>query len=128
MSDFIKELKKIECDRLIYEFSKKSIEMYWKNQCSFNVEVTLSHYGFIKNAHVMASAWDLLDMVYLSVLNSSDYRHSKNIPPLGFFLNQYRTHENKHSAANMIKDADANEVFRILMGMTAEQFSSKTCP
>lgn len=122
MSDFIKELKKIECDRLIYEFSKKSIEMYWKNQCSFNVEVTLSHYGFIKNAHVMASAWDLLDMVYLSVLNSSDYRHSKNIPPLGFFLNQYRTHENKHSAANMIKDADANEVFRILMGMTAEQF------
>ncbi len=42
---FVSEVKKINTDRLIYEFSEISIEMFKNNQCMRKVEISVIHYG-----------------------------------------------------------------------------------
>ena len=53
---------------------------------------------------------------------SNDYHHSNKVASLGQLVNLYRAYENDHSAAESVKNADLNGVFRVLLGMTAEQF------
>ena len=122
MREFISEIKKIECDKLVCFLSKMSIDMFRQNQWTVNVDLMVLNSGIPKKVTVMATAWDLIDIEYLSVLHSNDFRHSKKEVSLGQFVNLYREYANEHSAAPIIEKVNANGLFRIIMGMTAEQF------
>ena len=99
-----------------------SINMFKQSQCTIDVDFPVFRLGNPRKATVMATAWDLLEIEYLSVLNSNDFRHSKKKVSLGQFINLYRKYENNHSIAPVLKTTDSNGLFRAIMGMTAEQF------
>ena len=122
MSDFVSELKKIGCDRLIRKLSILSANMFLRGNFTYNAELSITRYGFTEKASVMVTAWDLLDMEYLSVLHSNDFRNMKATILFGQFLNLYREYENNHSVATSLKRGDKDYLFRAIMGMTAEQF------
>ena len=98
MKDFVSEIKKINTDGLIYKFSEISIDMFKKVQC-----------------------WDIPNIAFLSVKESNDYRHADKVSSVGQLVDLYREYDNEHSAAESIKNA-ADGVFRVVLGMTAEQF------
>ena len=122
MSDFISEIRKINTDSLIYKFSEISIEMFKKNQFWREVEGPILHYGKRRKMIVQLSAWDILNIAFLFVKNCNDYRHAKKIASIGQLVDLYRKYEDEHSAAEYIKNAESNDVFRVVLGMTAEQF------
>ena len=122
MKDFISEIKKVETDRLIYSLSRISIDMFKNNKCEIEVPIPVLRYGKRQNLIVNLFAWDIPNIAFLSVKESNDYRHSDKMASLGQLINLYREYENDHSAAESMKNADINGVFRILLGMTAEQF------
>lgn len=122
MKNFISEIKKVETDRLIYSLSRISIDMFKNNKCEIEVPIPVLRYGKRQNLIVNLFAWDIPNIAFLSVKESNDYRHSDKMASLGQLINLYREYENDHSAAESMKNADINGVFRILLGMTAEQF------
>lgn len=122
MKDFISEIKKINTDGLIYKFSEISIDMFKNNQYIRNVEIPVICYGRKQKMIVQLSAWDIPNIVFLSVKESNDYRRANKLASVGQLINLYMEYENKHSAAEIIKDANGDEVFRVVLGMTAEQF------
>ena len=88
MKDFISEIKKIPTDGLIYCLSEKSIDMFRKNECLMPVTIPVIHNGQRKILTVTLTAWDILDMEFLSIkerdrkstrLNSS-HRHTSRMP------------------------------------------------
>lgn len=118
MKDFISELKKIETDRLIYSLSKISIEMLKENKYVRKVPISALHYGRQPKVTYLL-AWDIPNIVFLSIKESNDYRHSKKIVSPGQLVSLYRKYDNEHSAADYMKNA---AVLRVALGMTAEQF------
>ena len=122
MKDFISEIKKINTAGLIYEFSEISIEMFKKVQCWRDVEVPVLRYGKRQKMLVQLSAWDIPNIAFLSVKNSNDYRHTDRVASIGQLVDLYREYENEHSVAENIKDLESDGVFRVVLGMTAEQF------
>lgn len=70
MDPFISELRKINTDGLIFEFSKLSIEMFKKDEAMKEIEFPIKRFGVVKSASVGLSAWDIPLIEYLSVINS----------------------------------------------------------
>lgn len=122
MPDFISEIKKINTDGLIYEFSKLSIDMFKNDQYLKVLEVPVLQFGIPKIAKVSLSAWDIPNIEFLSVLHSNDFRRAKKVASLEYLINLYRKYDNNHSAADCIRHGDSNDLFRSILGMTAEQF------
>ena len=52
MRDFISELKRINTDGVIFEFSKASVEMFRDDQYQKPFEIALNKYGIKKKANV----------------------------------------------------------------------------
>ena len=124
MKDFISEIKKIPTDGLIYSLSKKSIDMFRKNEYLMPVTIPVIHNGQRKILTVTLTAWDILDMEFLSIKESNDYRRSSKKVPVEALVDLYRNYDNERSAKEGIfQNVDADGVFRTLMGMTAEQFA-----
>lgn len=126
MKDFISEIRRINTDGLIYAFSEKSIDMYKNNQFTQNIEIPIIRYGKRKKMIVQLSAWDIQNIVFLSVKMSNDYRHADKMSSMEWLISLYRDYENEHSSAEDIQNTNGNEVFRIVLGMTAEQFQYQT--
>ncbi len=89
MKSFISFIRQYPTRDFIYLFSKISIEIYKKHlnhieeelNCCMTFSLDIIESGFIrKNRVVMLSAWDIQEMVYLSVKHSHDYRSGNLIP------------------------------------------------
>lgn len=122
MKDFVAEIKRINTDGIIFEFSKASIEMFQNQQCQKAFDLIVTNYGITNKRHVLLSAWDIQDVAYLSVVHSNDYRRKDEFPTIGRLINLYRGYENANSIAGELRDSDINRIFRAILGMTAEQF------
>lgn len=122
MDPFISELRKINTEGLIFEFSKLSIKMFKNDKAMKEIEFPIKHFGVIKPARVGLSAWDIPLIEYLSVINSNDYRRAEHLPSLAQLANSFRKYDNEHSIAPTIKNGDIDVVFRSILGLTAEQF------
>lgn len=122
MRDFITEIKRINTDGIIFEFSKVSIEMYHNQQWQKSFDIMVTNCGITNKRYVSLSAWEIQHIAYLSVLYSNDHRRTHDLPSIGELVNLYRGYENKHSIAEGIKAADIDHLFRAVLGMTAEQF------
>lgn len=123
MKNFISEIKKIPTDRLIFTLSEKSISMFIKDNYLMPINIPVIHYGQKKILTITLTAWDILDIEFLSIKESNDYRYSSKAVPIDVLIDLYRNYDNERSAKEGIfKKSDADEPFRTLMGMTAEQF------
>lgn len=122
MKNFVSEIKKINTDGLIYKFSEISIEMFKNNQFMRKVELPVIRYGKRQKLTVQLSAWDIPNIAFLSVKESNDYRQADKVASIEQLVDLYREYDNEHSSAESIKNADVDEVFRVVLGMTAEQF------
>lgn len=122
MKDFISEIRKINTDGLIYKYSEISIDMFKNNQCMRKVEIPVLRYGRKKKMIVKLSAWDIPNIVFLSVKESNDYRNADKVASIEQLVDLYREYDNEHSPMENIKNDDVNGVFRVVLGMTAEQF------
>lgn len=120
--DFISEIKKISTHELIYAFSAKSIDMFRNTECVKDIEIPATRFQKHGILTVALTAWDILDIEYLSVKYSNDYRYADRVCPPEVLVDLYRDYENQHSVARKMENADSNGMFRILLGMTAEQF------
>ena len=122
MKDFIAEIKRINTDGVIFEFSKASIDMFQRQQYQKTFEVLSTRFGIQKKVGVSLSAWDIQDIAYLAVLHSNDYRRGKNLPQMGYLINLYRGYENANSIAEELRKSNIDRIFRAILGMSAEQF------
>lgn len=122
MKDFISAIKRINTDGLIYAFSDKSIKMFNQNKCMMDVEIPVIRLGRHQTLVVTLTAWDINNIEFLSVIHSNDFRHSDKMSSPNMLVDMYRDYDNEHSAADTIKGANTNSLFRTLLGMTAEQF------
>lgn len=122
MKDFISEIRKIETDKVLSWMSMTSIEMMRKNQYVKLVDVPVIRYGKMQVNKVPLTAWDILDIAYLSVKYSNDYRSDDKSVSFEQLAVLYRKYENEHSVAEDLEDASFEKVNRIILGMTAEQF------
>lgn len=122
MRDFITEIRKIHTDDLIRCFSKISIDMFNNQEFNRDIEAPVILHGQRKVLVVTLSAWDIPDIAFLSIKNSNDYRNGNGQVYIGQLVDQYRKYSNEHSAAENMKSADADGIFRTVLGMTAEQF------
>ncbi|MBR2970750.1 MAG: hypothetical protein IKC48_03020 [Clostridia bacterium] len=123
MKDFIAEIRKIRTDELILELSKLSIQMFQSETRHMkNLPIQVNQFGIWKNKEVLLTAWDILNVEFLSIKNSNDYRDSKQKSSIGELINLYRGYENAQKDLEYLKDGSLNEVFRTVLGMTAEQF------
>lgn len=122
MKDFISEIRKINTDGIIYKFSEISIDMFKNNQCVRKVEIPVLRYGRRKKLIVQLSAWDIPNIVFLSVKESNDYRNADKVASIEQLVDLYREYDKEHSPGESIKNADVDGAFRVILGMTAEQF------
>lgn len=132
MKDFVRYVKNYSTRDFIYFFSEVSIELYKKQlnapeaelRCSTIFPLNAIQHGFIhRQVPVMLSAWDIQDMVYVSIVNANDYRKEiMTREKAGAVVNLYRGYEKEHSNSEYIKDAKLPDIFKFMMGMTYEQF------
>lgn len=122
MKDFISEIRKIKTDNLIYAFSEISIDMFKNNEFAKDIELLITRYGKHKKMITKLSAWDIQNIVFLSVKNSNDYRQADKICSLERLVHLYRQYENEHSYLTSVKTTTDYNVFHLILGMTAEQF------
>lgn len=123
MKNFITEIRKIRTDELILKLSELSIQMFQSETRHMkNIPIQANQYGVWQNKEVLLTAWDILNVEFLSIKNSNDYRDSKQKSSIGELINLYRGYENGQKDLEYLKDGTLNEVFRTVLGMTAEQF------
>lgn len=123
MKNFISQIKKIPTDELIFNLSEKSISMFVKGDYLMPINIPAIHYGQKKTLTITLTAWDILDIEFLSIKESNDYRHSSKAVSFDTLIDLYRNYDNERSAKEgVFKNSNADELFRTLMGMTAEQF------
>ncbi|MDD6042242.1 MAG: hypothetical protein PUB87_00635 [Eubacteriaceae bacterium] len=96
--------------------------MFKNNQYVSNVEIHVMRYGKRKKQIVKLAAWDIPSIAFLAVKESNDYRYADKVASLGQLVALYRKYENEHSSAVSIENAEGDDVFRVVLGMTAEQF------
>ncbi len=122
MSNFITRIKRIRTDELIYALSDISIKMHKNNMsCTTTLPLWVRQYGIYRKVDILLPAWDIPSIEYYSVLNSSDHRDGDSVNSLPEIINLYRGYEDSLSS-NQIKDNGENDIFKIMIGMTAEQF------
>lgn len=122
MRDFISEIKRINTDGIIFEFAKVSVDMFRDDEYRKPIDVMVTNYGITRKRQVCLSAWDILDIAYLSVIHSNDYRRKDDLPSIGRLVNLYRGYENKNSIAEELRRSNTDRTFRAILGMSAEQF------
>ena len=122
MDNFISALKRINTDGLIYHFSKLSIELFNSNKPYMELSFPVIRNGIHQRCTVLLTGWDILSIEYLSVKYSNDYRHSERMLSPARLVELYRDYEDKSQSSLIRSRDDANGVFRIVLGMTAEQF------
>lgn len=122
MRDFISEIKRINTDGIIFEFAKVSVDMFRDDEYRKPIDVIVTNYGLIRKRQACLSAWDILDIAYLSVIHSNDYRRKDDLPSIGRLVNLYRGYENKNSIAEELRRSNIDCTFRAILGMSAEQF------
>lgn len=122
MSDFITEIRKIPTDKMLYVLSNISMKMFEILEHQIQPPLELSYNGVKKTGSVMLMGWDIHSIAFHSVINSNDHRTSSKEVSFPKLINLYRGYDNEHSAAEAISNANFDGVFRILMGMTSEQF------
>ena len=120
MKDFIAEIRKIRTDELILELSIQMFQSETRHMK--NLPIQVNQFGVWQNKEVLLTAWDILNVEFLSIKNSNDYRDSKQKSSIGELINLYRGYENAQKDLEYLKDGSLNEVFRTILGMTAEQF------
>lgn len=124
MSDFITEIKKIRTDELIYALSNISILMH-NDDCSHtrSLAITVNSFGIWQKKNVLLTGWDIPSIEYLSVVNSNDHRNSNKRTLIPELVALYRQYEDKECSPNaMIKNSDLSGIFKIILGMSSEQF------
>lgn len=122
MSNFITRIKRIRTDELIYALSDISIKMHKNDMsCTTTLPLWVRQYGIYKKVDILLPAWDIPSIEFYSVLNSSDHRDGDSVKSLPEIINLYRGYEDSLSS-NQIKDNGENDIFKIMIGMTAEQF------
>lgn len=122
MSDFITEIRKIPTDKMLSVLSNISMKMFEILEHQIQLPLELTNNGFKRTGSVMLMGWDIHSIAFHSVINSNDYRTSSKEVSFPKLINLYRGYDNEHSAAEAISNANFDGVFRILMGMTSEQF------
>lgn len=80
--DFISEID-INTDGLILRFAERSIEMFKKQESITKVEIPVVRYGRSQRLCTALSAWDIMNIDYLAVKHSNDYRDGKEKCSLG---------------------------------------------
>ena len=122
--DFITEIKKINTDGLILRFAERSIEMFKAQESTTKVEIPVLRYGRSQRLCVALSAWDIPSIDYLAVKHSNDYRDGKKKCSVEQLVNLYRDYDNEHHTPDALNDPNLplDNIFRIILGMTAEQF------
>lgn len=124
MSDFISEIKRIPSDELICWFARKSIEMFKSQQHITQVEIPVTRFWRQQTLCTQLTAWDILNIEYLSIINSNDYRNARYKTPPQKIVSLYRDYENKNEIPERLVNPDhtADDTFRVILGMSAEQF------
>ena len=121
MEKFISEIRKRNTDELIYELSKISIDMYNNFEPIKDIEVPPGlRYG--KRLIVPLLAWDIPNLAFISVKESNDYRKYNKKVSLEELIDLYREYDDEYSSPEILKNADLDEIFRVILGMTSEQF------
>ena len=122
MKDFITEIGKIPTNNLLYTFSQMSIEMFRQQECQKEIPIAITNQSGIKKGAVLLMGWDIHSIAYYSVVHSNDFRTSKKVSSVEEIINLYRKYDNENSVASKLAEADLDGIFRIIMGMTSEQF------
>ncbi len=122
--DFISEIKKINTDGVIFRFAERSIEMFKAQKSITEVEIPVVRYGRSQRLCVALSAWDIPSIDYLVAKHSNDYRNGKKKCSVEQLVSLYRNYDNEHHTPNALNDQNLplDNIFRIILGMTAEQF------
>ena len=122
MRDFITEIRKIPTSRVLLTLSEISIDMFRKMECRKDIDVEVVKNGLVRTGKVALLGWDIQNIAFLSVKHSNDYRDSNSSTSVSEIINLYRKYDNDHSAAEQLRESDIDGVFRIIMGMSSEQF------
>lgn len=132
MSNFISYIKNISTEEFIKFWGEISIQIYEKQMKSragekltstIDIPLLVNHYGKTKYVPVMLTAWDIPEMIYVSICSANDYRsESMSIDKAGMITDLYRGYENEKSRSDYLQNAPLAGVFSYLMGMTYEQF------
>ena len=122
--NFISEIKKINTDGLIFRFAERSIEMFKAQESVTKVEIPVVRYGRSQKLCTVLSAWDIMNIDYLAVKYSNDYRDSEEKCSVGQLVDLYRNYDNENHVPHELENPalPLDNVFRIILGMTAEQF------
>lgn len=132
MKDFVSYIKDISTEKFIKFWGEVSILIYQKHFKSRAEEkltdmmefpLLVNHYGKIENVPVMVTAWDIPEMIYVSICSANDYRSGDmSIENAGIIINLYRGYENNKFKSSDLKEASLSGLYSYLMGMTYEQF------
>ena len=114
-----KVLKRYKLDNLLYELGNESREMFIDNKPM----IIKSIQGSYKKWEVYQSIWDMIDISYLAICNSNDYR-SKILKKedIVFIINNYRQYDDELCKESLPNVAEADILLYILYGHSQEQF------
>lgn len=132
MKDFVSYIKDISTEKFIKFWGEVSILIYQKHFKSRAEEkltdmmefpLLVNHYGKIENVPVMVTAWDIPEMIYVSICSANDYRSGDmSIENAGIIINLYRGYENNKFKSSDLKEASLSGLYSYLVGMSYEQF------
>lgn len=126
MTDFISTIKRISVEDFLPTLSTLTIHMFNENKVFVEIPVQIKQNGFLQKSKATITAWDLLDIEYLLIKNSSDYRTSRKKISIEDVLALYPQHQNQSKKHNPIDDESPDAIFKMLLGMTSEQFQYQT--
>lgn len=86
------------------------------------IDVEVENKGVVRRGKVALFGWDIHNIAYRSVKHSNDYKNSNTSSTVAEVINLYRKYDNDHSVAEQLRDSDIDGIFRIIMGMSSEQF------
>lgn len=129
MKDFISVIKNISTEEFIRFWGEVSIQIFKKDFRINDENVIRGTLRFPlktrqgKAVPVMITGWDIPDMTYTSICYSNDYRSEHmSYDNAAYITNLYRQFENDRAGSEYLKDAEIQDAFKYLMGMTYEQF------
>ena len=114
----IEEIRKIETYKLITLLSNISIKMYNNNTNIMDLSYRINPY---QTAPMVLGAWIILNLEYLSMTKSNDYRHCKKQFSLEKAVMSFLQYENTKQAEDLYVSKDKNLIFKILLGSLYEQ-------
>ena len=125
LPDFFVRVGTLKTDNLIAFLFYKSKEMYFNKQDDIFISAIGYKDGIRFRGKIGYSSWDLLSIVYYSILRGTDKnrRILSTEQEFAELINSYRIFENENcNAGNSIKNADMFGIFKFMAGITSEQF------